>query len=159
VRLFINHEGSQRSWSKLRVVGESPNRFAYGAIVDVRVGQLWQTRQVLGAGGFKSHDELTLHLGLADAQVMDEIRVQWPDGAARTLANYPAQVTWSLYPPDRLGDFDGDDRLAFYDLVRMRQCLMLHPGTLEPGCELGDFDGDAALTSVDWQLFLDRFFS
>lgn len=152
LKLYLNHEGEQRSWAKLRVVGEGPNLHAVGARVEVRVGSAWQVREVIAGSAYKSQDELVKHVGLGAATAMDEIVVTWPGGAtSRTLTGYGANRTWTLLPPSRLGDADGDGQVALADYAVLAGCL---GSAVEPGCEALDLDGDGAIDAADASLFL-----
>ena len=60
-----------------------------GAVVRVRTGATTQTRHVETGGGYLGSSELSAHFGLGAAAVVDELRVEWPDGcdtAVRTVA-------------------------------------------------------------------------
>jgi enediyne biosynthesis protein E4 len=82
LRLYINHEGQTRNWIKFRIIGPTPNRFAVGAMVDIRVGDTWQHRQIAGGNDYKGSRPHFLHFGLGDAKVVDEVIVRWPAHAA-----------------------------------------------------------------------------
>lgn len=159
VRLFINHEGERRGWVKFRVRGPAPNVFAYGAHVDVRTGDVWRSREVLGAGGFKSHDDTVLHFGLGGADRIDEVVVTWPGGkVVRTLRGYAPGRTWTLYPPGALGDMDRDGDVDSADFFAFLDCFFGAAKGVSPGCEAGDFDGDGQMTSMDFFALLARLF-
>jgi enediyne biosynthesis protein E4 len=66
-------------WVGVRPVQDGPNRDAIGAWVEVRVGDVVQTRELTVGGGHVSGDLGFLHLGLGDAEAA-EVRVTWPDG-------------------------------------------------------------------------------
>lgn len=158
VELFINHEGETRNWVRYRfggsVSGTGPNRFGVGGNVDTRVGTQWQLREVLAGGnGYLGQNELTLHVGLGTASVVDEAVVSWPGGApVRTLTNLPAGRTWTLYPPDSLGDSDGDGTVDLTDFVLFADCFQA--ATFEPGCEMMDFENDSDVDLLDYNLFV-----
>jgi len=159
VMLYINHEGENRPWARFDVIGEGPSRYAIGANLDFRTGSLSQLREVIAGENFKSQNELVQHVGLDSATVMDEIQIMWPGGTTRTLTNYAPNHTWKLYPPDKLGDYNGNGTINIDDLV----FLLNHytgsftpnpqtpgiPGPLIPGAEMMDFDGDADLDVLD----------
>ena len=158
VRLYMNNEGSERSWLRLRVAGEGRVRDAIGASATVTPrgadGSLRapQWREVLcGGNGYLGQSELVLHFGLADAVAADTAVVRWPaGGAVRTLRNLAAGQRWTAYPPSRLGDLEGDgDR----DLADWAQLAAWGPGPLVPGREMMDFDGDGALGTADAAAF------
>jgi enediyne biosynthesis protein E4 len=155
LRLYINHEGERRRWVKFRVLGESPNRFAIGANVDVRVGQTWRQREIFSGTNYKSQNDLTAHIGLGDAPIIDEIKVTWPGGATRTLTNMPVTFTWTLYPPSMLGDANIDGACKLADFIQLAFCFTgSGPGNLTPGCEVMDFDGDGDVDMDDYDAFL-----
>ena len=90
---------------------------------------------------------MTVHVGLGNAAVVDEIVVAWPGGdTTRTLTNLPGEYTWSLYPPERLGDADGNGVWEESDFVVFEGCL---GAPFTPGCEMMDFDGDSDVDCSD----------
>jgi hypothetical protein len=143
--LYINHEGQKRRWVKFDVIGQGWNLRAVGATVAIRAGGLGQVRQVFGFNNFKGMDEARLHFGLDTARVVDEINVTWPGGNSRTLTNYAGNQVWTLYPPGRLGDADGDGVTGSSDHAVLEACR----GAVRPGCEMMDFDGDADIDDAD----------
>ncbi len=156
VRLFINHEGELRKWSRFRVVGEGKDTHGLGTTVRVRTGATWQMRQLInGANGYLSQNDGLLHFGLGSAATMDEVEVRWPNtGTTRTLTNYPSSHRWRLFPPQRLGDVNGNGVVNQADLSAFSLALA---GAFVPGKEIFDMDGDGALTSADAALFHLRF--
>jgi hypothetical protein len=161
VQLFINHEGQERSWIKYRLIGSGPNTVAIGGSVDTRVGEQWQWREVIsGSNSYLSQNEFTIHVGLGAARVVDEVVARWPGGAVgprgqgvvRTLTNLPAQRTWSIYPPSRLGDVNGDGSVTLNEFFAFAECFAMP--AFEPGCEIMDFDGDSGVDLADFDLFL-----
>ncbi|MCA9284659.1 MAG: VCBS repeat-containing protein [Phycisphaerales bacterium] len=152
VQLFINHEGEERRWVKYRVVGEGPNTAAIGATINSQVAGEWKLREVLsGANGYLGQNELTVHLGVDQALTVDEAIVRWPGGGpTRTLTNLPTNATWAIYPPSRLGDFNGDGSVDLVDLPALHVC---YGGPLLPGYEMMDFDGNSVVDVDDAVLF------
>lgn len=156
VRLFINNEGSERTWARFLLVGERHDTRALGATVRVRTGDKWQMRQLInGANGFLPQNDGLLHFGLNAATMMDEILVLWPNtGTTRTLTNYPASKRWRLIPPSKMGDSNFDGVVNQLDLTTFARALAL---PFAPGQEAFDFDGDGALSASDTQEFLSLF--
>ena len=156
VELFINNEGTSRNWIRYRVVGRVPNRFAVGANVATRTGAEWRYREILAGGnGYLGQNELTVHVGLDAAVFAEEVIVVWPGGeVSRTLTDLPANHTWMLYPPERLGDADGNGTIGPADYAVFQGCVSgPQPGSLQPGCEMMDYDGDADVDLVDFAAF------
>lgn len=152
VELFVNHEGSTRSWVEYRVVGEGGDPWAIGASVDTRVGATWRLREVLAGGnGYLGQNDLVVHVGLDAASAIDEIVVSWPGGTStRTLTGLASNLRWTLYPPSRLGDVDGDGACRRHDFATLADC---HFEPFEPGCEVVDFDGDGDVDDLDAAAF------
>jgi hypothetical protein len=153
VQLFINHEGELRHWVKYRMAGQGANVYAVGGFVDTRTEALWQMREVLAGGnGYLGQNELTIHVGLGSATVIDEVFARWPGGATtRTLTGLPADRTWTLWPPEALGDADRDGAVTLEDYPTLAECFET---PFEPGCEIMDFDGDSDVDPTDAGAFL-----
>jgi hypothetical protein len=100
LRLYINHEGENRHWIRFNVIGVGYDPFAVGAVVDIRVGDAHQIREIHAGGNYKSQNERTVHFGLGDAQTVDEVTVMWPGGVSRTFADHEVNRTWTLTPPE-----------------------------------------------------------
>jgi hypothetical protein len=80
-RLYMNQDGQQRSWLRLRVAGAGKVRDAIGAIATLQASATGgvvpapQRRQVLcGGNGYLSQHETTLHFGLGASTGAEAIR-------------------------------------------------------------------------------------
>jgi hypothetical protein len=161
VRLYMNNEGSQRAWVRLRVAGEGRVRDAIGAsatlVSRAKTGQAShaQWREVLcGGNGYLGQNETTLHFGLGSDTAVSSVEVRWPaDGPVRTLTNVPLRASWTAYPPSRLGDVDGDGTVALADWT---QFVQWGTGAVASGREMLDFDGDFDLDAADVAAFWQR---
>jgi hypothetical protein len=163
VRLYMNNEGSQRAWLRLRVAGDGRVRDAIGAsatlVSQAKPGQASQRRtqwrEVLcGGNGYLGQNEMTLHFGLGSHAFVPSIEVRWPAGGpVRTLTNVPIRTAWTAYPPSRLGDVDGDGVVGLADWT---QFAAYGTGTVAPGREMLDFDGDFTLDVADVAAFWAR---
>ncbi len=149
LRLFINN-ASDGAWVKLRVVGQGNNGFAVGATIEANTGGIWQTREVQMGNNYKAQNDHLQHIGLGSFSHIDELVVTWPGGTTRTLTGYAANQTWTIYPPERLGDGDGDGDVDHRDYrLAIESCF--GAGALSPGCEVFDMDGDGDVDLVDIQ--------
>ncbi len=153
VQLFVNHEGTERNWIQYRVDGLWPNRDAIGAWTRVRTGTKWQLREVYaGTNGYLGQNQRRPHIGLGEATQVDELIVRWPGGSpTRTLTNLPANASWTIYPPSRLGDFDGNGTVDLIDFAALLTC---HGGPLLGGFEMMDFNGNSVVDGVDADAFV-----
>lgn len=154
VQLFINHEGATRRFARFRVTGEAPNVYAIGANLDVRIGDLWQFREIYAGGnGYLGQNETVIHIGAGQAKLLDEVIIRWPGNTAtRTLTNYPTNYVWTVYPPSRLGDVDGNGAVDFDDFLVLAAQFNK---AIVPGVEMLDFIGDCVVTEDDAIAFLD----
>ena len=144
VALYVNHEGETRNSLRLEVRGMDGDRFAVGARVDARVDTFWQMREVLAGGnGYLGQNELILHVGLDQTTVVDQAIVRWPSaGPTRVLTNLPANEVWSIYPPSRLCDLEGDAVVGHTDFVGFSGCFV---SDFVPGCEMMDSNGNSEI--------------
>lgn len=147
VQLFINHEGPKRNWVRFNVVGYAPNHHAIGSNVEITTAGRTQWRELYAGGNnFKAQNELVYHFGSDNADVIDEIVVNWPGGqTVRTLTSYPANHTWNIYPPEMLGDADGNGVIDVNDLF----VLLSAWGPVQPGTEIMDLNGDGVIDIAD----------
>ena len=156
IQLYINNEGSTRNWAKFNVVGQDANTFGIGAQVRVLTDLALppQMREVRAGHNYKAMDPTTVHFGLDDAASMNEITIVWPNTAdTRVLTGYPANRTWTAYPPESIGDadLDGDVDGIDFDAIFDRHVNLngRTPEPIEPGIEMLDADGDADFDADD----------
>lgn len=152
VRLYINGEGQHRNWVKLNVVGQGANRHAVGATLKIDAGGVVQTREIHAGANYKSDNERVVQAGLADETMIDAISVLWPGGTTRTIRNMTTNQTWTIYPPERLGDGDNDGDIDAIDYGMAAMCYTgPGPGNMSPGCEVFDMDGDGDIDLDDFR--------
>jgi hypothetical protein len=75
------HPSPMGNWLALRLAESGPNRYAIGAWLEVKVGDLILPRELTVGGGHISGELGWLHFGLGQADDA-KVRVQWPDGEA-----------------------------------------------------------------------------
>jgi len=96
LKLYVNQSDTDRNWLKVDLSAAAPNTRAIGAIVRVRIGTAWQMREVFSNVGFKSVWPTMLHFGMGNAGLIDEVVIEWPDGAVDTLYGVSVNQTLSL---------------------------------------------------------------
>jgi enediyne biosynthesis protein E4 len=67
-------------WLRVVLRQTGGNTRALGARVYATVAGRTQMAEVGAGSSYLSQDELTLHFGMSDAGIMDELRIVWPDG-------------------------------------------------------------------------------
>lgn len=154
LRVYMNHEGQKRNWAMFRMVGTGANRYSVGGKVRIRTDAVWQVTYCAAGANWKSQNDYVMHFGLDQATTMDEIVATWPNGDTRTLTNYPALTTWTLYHDERLGDFNGDLIVDLDDFIALQD---YYGAPVAPGGEMFDLNGDGMVDEDDYQLFLARY--
>ncbi len=97
LQLYRNDlNGPQTNW--LRVLLDTRARATIapnglGSKVSARVGNQTFYRYIVACPHFLTQSELTAHFGLGQATMVDELRVEWPDGTVTTMENVPINQT------------------------------------------------------------------
>ena len=87
----------ENAWSKIDLHQDGMNPQAVGARIEVTASGKRQSRWVLGGGtSLSSNGPLTQHLGLGTAEIIDKIRVTWPDGETSTFVDLPINTPLKL---------------------------------------------------------------
>ncbi len=84
----------------VQLSGRGPNRFAVGARVRIRVGDVWQEREVQSGGSYLSHGDFRSFFGLGRANSADEVEVRWPDQTVTSLKDVAADQVLKLNQTD-----------------------------------------------------------
>jgi hypothetical protein len=93
--LLYNEGGNRGSWVMLELRGRR-NRFAVGAFVRVTAGGITQVAEVHAGASYVSQNDLRLHFGLAGAEAVDRVEVQWQEGLRETFEKLPARKVHRL---------------------------------------------------------------
>ncbi|RED95254.1 VCBS repeat protein [Marinoscillum furvescens DSM 4134] len=87
VHLYENH--TTGNWLSVELVGSSSNRSAFGARLIVSVDRQRMYRYHHGSS-FLAQNQLPIHFGLGDHQLIDRLIVVWPSGIRQVFQNLPA---------------------------------------------------------------------
>jgi enediyne biosynthesis protein E4 len=97
--LFANRcVGGPGRWIQLELQGTSANRDAVGAVARVTAGGVTQRQEVF-AGAVHSSPWKVLHFGLAGADGVDRVDIDWPDGSASTVQDLATNRRHRLVQP------------------------------------------------------------
>jgi hypothetical protein len=123
--LLYHNNGNANAWLNVKLVGTRSNRSAIGAKVRVKAfyrgASRWQLREISGGDSGANQQSLNAEFGLADATIVDTLRVEWPSGAVTELHDVaPRQHLTITEPGDRPTcgdgiDNDGDGLVDFVD--------------------------------------------
>lgn len=88
----------------LHLVGTRSNRDAVGSVVTLQAGDLIQTRQIKGGGGYQSARDQRVLLAIPNAATLPVdtaplVEIRWPNGRATPLAGIGAGQ-WLVIEPD-----------------------------------------------------------
>ncbi len=96
-RFFVsNATANGNGWLFVRLKGTKNNRSGIGAQVYATIHQGTPQERTLRRDTFLAmvgtfhQDDLPVHIGLGTAQVVDELRIVWPNGVTQVLTNVPA---------------------------------------------------------------------
>ncbi len=86
---LYNNRGNDHAWIQVYLLGEQLNRSALGAKIRIKASingsTFWQMREIVAHHGCFAQGPLTAHFGLGDAQVVDSLLIEWPDGEVKIL--------------------------------------------------------------------------
>jgi hypothetical protein len=94
--LLKNTSKTDHNWLKLQLRQIGGNSQALGARVQIQTGDIWQTAQVGAQGLYLSQNSTVLHFGLKDVQIINEIKIFWPDGQQQVLNDIKANQKLTL---------------------------------------------------------------
>ncbi|MCH2584931.1 MAG: ASPIC/UnbV domain-containing protein, partial [Planctomycetes bacterium] len=83
-------------WLEVRLRGRKVNRSGIGARVTVSCGGQRQERYIQSGMSWASQCELSARFGLVPEAAIDEVRVDWPGGAAEIFSETPRRPVITL---------------------------------------------------------------
>lgn len=87
--LLENHGEPIGRWLQVQLVGVESERGAVGGVVTVETDRGRWTQWVTGGDGYSCRDEPWLFFGLGQANEIEAVNVQWPDGSQQRFENVP----------------------------------------------------------------------
>ena len=91
--------GNHKFWIIFRLVGRGKNTDAVGTRIQLSASGLVQTGEVISGASYLVSNDIRLHFGLGDADMLDKVTIRWPDGSMQTLNNIPARQILTLDQP------------------------------------------------------------
>ncbi len=88
-KLFRNDGGNNNDFLNVKLNGLPPNTEGVGSRVTIAIGNKAQMRELNAGSNFVSQNPVLAHFGLGDAELIDEVRVDWLDGETTLLTNVP----------------------------------------------------------------------
>jgi hypothetical protein len=88
--LLFENQGITNHWLQIKVGGESLNSEAIGARVYVTANGVTQMRELQAGSNFMSQNPVIAYFGLGKSATATTVKVVWPSGAERVVANVAA---------------------------------------------------------------------
>jgi hypothetical protein len=100
-RVLFRNPGNANSWITLQLRGTRSNRLGLGARVTATIhtvsGRTRTIPRIVTTGGSFGASPTALHIGLADATVIDRLEIYWPGShATQVLTNVPIRHTLEI---------------------------------------------------------------
>ncbi|WP_299888768.1 VCBS repeat-containing protein [uncultured Lacinutrix sp.] len=83
--VFENHSADKNNFITIEFKGKQNNTFGLGVRVYVKTKAQTQMQELTLSRGFQSSIAPELHFGLKNNQIIDELKVVWPDGETQIL--------------------------------------------------------------------------
>lgn len=100
---LYHNNGNTNHWAKFRLVGTKSNRAGIGAKIRVtakiRGSDVTQLREITGGDGAGNSQPLEAHFGLAEAERIDTVRIEWPSGKTQELKSLAANQIFTITEP------------------------------------------------------------
>lgn len=84
---LLRNSGPRGHWLLVRLVDPEQGGNAYGTMVTVSSGRQKMRRVVAPAYSYQSSNDVRVHFGLGESEMIDELEVKWPDGTTETYSN------------------------------------------------------------------------
>lgn len=101
---LFHNTGTGNNWVKLNLVGTQSNYSAVGAKIRLRsiinADETWQTRNIAATSGYCSQNSYSVHFGLGNASIIDQIEVLWPSGLIETFTDIDVNRIYSIIEGD-----------------------------------------------------------
>lgn len=87
---LLKNNNTQNNWLKIKLQGTQSNRSALGARIEITVGSVKQSRQIIDNLAVFGQSSLIANFGLGNATVVNSVKIFWPSGIEMTLTNVAA---------------------------------------------------------------------
>ncbi|HIF01582.1 MAG: ASPIC/UnbV domain-containing protein [Fuerstiella sp.] len=157
---FVRNSGTaSHHFLALRLVGQSCNRDAIGARVEVTTSQGRLIRTLHAGDGYLAQASKWIHIGLGTETAIEHVTVQWPGGKVEEFTNCTADARFRLLqgsgvaaewtPPQRSVAL-APSRLETVKSGRARR-IVLRDRVPVPVLDFTSFDGESISVPADFQ--------
>ncbi|MDT0687686.1 FG-GAP-like repeat-containing protein [Autumnicola psychrophila] len=160
---FENTSSEQNNFVQIKFEGNEKNSFGLGARAYVKANEIEQMQELTLTRGFQSSVAPMLHFGLSKAEIIDEIRVVWPDGKVETMKDVESNqsLTFNYKNSNKTTEEESDVSNQLFATIKdttsfpqhrhveneyndfVKEVLLPHrTSTFGPGAAVGDLNGD-----------------
>ncbi|MEW6991622.1 CRTAC1 family protein [Colwelliaceae bacterium 6441] len=97
---YYKNESKGHHYLAVKLKGLAPNTEAIGARVFASVGDVTQMREVILGGNFTSQNTTIQSFGLGNAEEIDTLRIEWPDGRESVMTAIQVDQKLIVSHPD-----------------------------------------------------------
>lgn len=87
--VIYRNDFPQQSWLVVSLAGSKSNSAGIGSRIECRAGDLTVRRELYPVVNFLAQQPARSHLGLGDAERVDELTIRWPSGHESHLTDIP----------------------------------------------------------------------
>jgi hypothetical protein len=91
--IFENKSSEINNFITIKLKGTNMNKFGLGAKVEIESGGITQMQELTLTRGFQSSVAPQLHFGLGKSEMIDKLKITWPDGNVQLLNNIVVNKT------------------------------------------------------------------
>lgn len=91
--LYVNQTNKKGNYLKVRLKSNTANPFAIGAKAYAYADGIKQFKELYTVRGFQASSEPILHFGFKDIEMIDSVRIIWPDRTTQLLTNIEVNQT------------------------------------------------------------------
>ncbi|MEQ1827572.1 MAG: FG-GAP-like repeat-containing protein [Pirellula sp.] len=92
--VLVRNESQAGGFLTVRLVGVASHRDAIGTeLIATAAGRSW-TQQLTGGSGYMVSNQKMIHFGLASANKIDRLEIDWPSGVKQTFSDLAINTHW-----------------------------------------------------------------
>lgn len=105
-KVYRNKTNDSQNFLKVKLQYRDKNTFGIGSKVYAYVNNQLQFKELMPMRGFQASSEPILHFGLGNLQVVDSLKIVWPDKTYQTVSNIKVNQTLTVFPKENRKVFD-----------------------------------------------------
>jgi hypothetical protein len=104
--IYINQTNETAHYLKIKLENSSQNKFGIGTRVYSYHKGIMQLKELYTVRGFQASSEPTIHFGYGSTEVVDSIKIIWPDGKFQKLSQIKTNQTLVITKDPRSGSYN-----------------------------------------------------